>query len=223
MPEFQLLEQIKNTVQLELASAEASHDWQHILRVEQNALQLLEASPKANPLVVLLGVYLHDIADAKFHEGNEAIGPQKTFDLLTKHRFPSPIIDEVVFIVKHMSFRTSFKKIEKNLNFQLVQDADRLDAIGAIGIARAFQYGGFKNRKLYSNLPPKAIHSKEDYKKSEAATLQHFFEKLLNLKNLMNTPAGKAEAEKRHNFMCLYLEEFYRETQQPKWLKKLLQ
>lgn len=220
--ETQIIQSVKAHLEEEFLSAEASHDWQHVLRVEKNALDLLQQTPQANTFIVLLGVYLHDIADAKFHDGNEEIGPQKTFNLLSHYPISKSIIDEVVFIVKYMSFRSSFQQVEKNLNFQLVQDADRLDAMGAIGIARAFQYGGYKNRKLYSNLPPKSLQSKSEYKKSESATLQHFFEKLLKLKDLMNTQVAQVEAQKRHQFMLLFLNQFSQEIQAPEWFKEAL-
>lgn len=216
--EREILQSIKDEVREQFLSAEASHDWQHVLRVEKNALLLLQQTPNANKFIVLLGVYLHDIADAKFHGGNEDIGPKKTLRVLSSYPISKSVIEEVVFIVKYMSFRSSFQSIEKSLNFQLVQDADRLDAIGAIGIARAFQYGGFKNRKLYSNLPPKEIQLKSDYTNSDAATLQHFFEKLLQLKDLMNTNPAKAEAKKRHEFMLHFLRQFNDEVQAPEWL-----
>ncbi len=218
----EIIQRIKELVREEFLSAEASHDWQHVMRVENNALALLSKTPEANKFIVLLAVYLHDLADAKFHNGDEHIGPKRTQSILKEHQVSDDVVKEVTHIVAYMSFRSSFQEVQKSINFQLVQDADRLDALGAVGIARAFQYGGYKNRKLYSNLPPKNIQSGSDYKNSESATIQHFFEKLLKLKDLMNTDAGKQEANVRHEFMLTYLNQFYRETDAPNWLQDLL-
>ena len=167
-------------------------------------------------LVVSLGALLHDIADAKFHDGDENIGPQMAADFLQSINVKKNVIAHVVKIIEHISFKnslgTSKKKAFDSKELQVVQDADRLDAIGAIGIARAFNYGGFKNRELYNpEIPPNLKLTKEAYKKSKAPTINHFYEKLLLLKDKMNTETGKKLAVERHQFMLDYLEQFYKE------------
>ena len=195
-----------------LANAEAGHDWFHIERVYKTA-QHINISEKADPLIVALAALLHDIADSKFNGGDEEIGPQKAGDFLTSIGVDTAITNEVKLIIKNLSYKASLGEItysSKELN--VVQDADRLDAIGAIGIARAFTYGGFKNRVLYNpEIKPNLQMTKEEYKNTTAPTLNHFYEKLLLLKDLMKTETGKTMAQQRHNFMLLYLDQFYQE------------
>ena len=195
-----------------LANAEAGHDWFHIERVYKTA-QHINNSEKADPLIVALAALLHDIADSKFNGGDEEIGPQKAGDFLTSIGVASTIINEVKLIIKNLSYKASLGEItysSKELN--VVQDADRLDAIGAIGIARAFTYGGCKNRVLYNpEIKPNLQMTKEEYKNTTAPTINHFYEKLLLLKDLMKTETGKTMAQQRHNFMLLYLDQFYQE------------
>lgn len=195
-----------------LANAEAGHDWFHIERVYKTT-QHINISEKADPLIVALAALLHDIADSKFNGGDEEIGPQKAGDFLTSIGVDTAITNEVKLIIKNLSYKASLGEItysSKELN--VVQDADRLDAIGAIGIARAFTYGGFKNRVLYNpKIKPNLQMTKEEYKNTTAPTLNHFYEKLLLLKDLMKTETGKTMAQQRHNFMLLYLDQFYQE------------
>lgn len=195
-----------------LANAEAGHDWFHIERVFKTA-QTINQQENGDELVVCFAALLHDIADPKFNNGDEEIGPNIAASFLSSINIDADIIAHVKLIIQNMSFKNSFDGagfISKEL--QIVQDADRLDAIGAIGIARAFTYGGFKNRVLYDPaiLPEKHLN-KESYKNTTAPTINHFYEKLLLLKDLMNTGAGKAMATERHDFMLLYLEHFYKE------------
>lgn len=195
-----------------LANAEAGHDWFHIERVFKTA-QTINQQENGDELVVCFAALLHDIADPKFNNGDEEIGPNIAASFLSSIDIDADIIAHVKLIIQNMSFKNSFDGagfISKEL--QIVQDADRLDAIGAIGIARAFTYGGFKNRVLYDPaiLPEKHLN-KESYKNTTAPTINHFYEKLLLLKDLMNTGAGKAMATERHDFMLLYLEHFYKE------------
>lgn len=199
-------------VQQELAHAEAGHDWFHIERVYKSTLTINE-SEKADALVVALAALLHDIADPKFHNGDEAIGPQKAETFLRSVAVSEDVIAHVKRIIENMSFKNSFNKEGfTSLELQVVQDADRLDAIGAIGIARAFTYGGFKNRVLYDPaIKPITEHTKESYKNTTAPTINHFYEKLLLLKDRMNTATGKAIAAKRHEFMLSYLDQFFGE------------
>ncbi len=200
-------------VKNELAAAEGGHDWFHIERVYKNAL-LLSKNEMVDEFIVSLAALLHDIADAKFHNGDESIGPKKATEFLFKMNVDEVIIHRVTTIISEMSFKNSIggKTQERSIEFQVVQDADRLDAIGAIGIARCFNYGGFKNRKLYDpEIAPKLNMTKEEYKKSNGPTINHFYEKLLLLKDEMNTKTGKQIAEERHNFMESYLKQFYAE------------
>lgn len=213
MNEEHLIESTKTFVKNTLENAEGGHDWFHTLRVYNNAL-LISKHEDVDLLVVKLGALLHDIADSKFHEGDEMIGPKLAREFLFKHNVDSMVIEHVVNIIKHISFKNS---LDRNLSFtskelEVIQDADRLDAIGAIGIARCFNYGGFKNRPLYDpKVTPNLNMSKEEYKASNSPTINHFYEKLLLLKDTMNTKTGKKIAENRHQFMELYLKQFYDE------------
>lgn len=206
---------ISNTidyVRKELAGAEAGHDWWHIERVWKNARKIA-SSETVNLLIVELGALLHDIADAKFHDGDENIGPAKARNFLASEGTDESVINEVEMIIRHISFKGgNFNKTYTSKELDVVQDADRLDALGAIGIARAFQYGGFKNREIYNpGIPADLNMDKEAYKKSTAPTINHFYEKLLLLKDRMNTNTGKQMAAERHLFMEEYLKQFYRE------------
>lgn len=201
-------------VKKELKDAEGGHDWFHTQRVLNNA-QLIAKTEDVNNFVVILGALLHDIADAKFYNGDETIGPKVASEFLKKQEVSNLVIEHVVNIIKHISFKNSFDKGTKiftSKELEVIQDADRLDAIGAIGIARCFNYGGFKNRSLYDpEIIPNLNMTKEDYKKSTAPTINHFYEKLLLLKEQMNTTSGKKIATQRHNFMEMYLKQFYDE------------
>lgn len=208
---------IQNTIAFvkeELKNAEGGHDWFHIERVFRNSI-LISKEEKVDVFVVSLASLLHDIADPKFYNGNEKIGPQKAKKFLIEQKVPKEIGMHVVNIIKHISFKNSLdKSAEKFASKELdvVQDADRLDAIGAIGIARCFNYGGFKNRALYNpEIIPNLNMTKEEYKNSNAPTINHFYEKLLLLKDKMNTESGKKIAEGRHRFMEEYLKQFYNE------------
>lgn len=199
-------------VKQELAGAEAGHDWFHIERVYKNALQILQDEP-ANQEVVILGALLHDIADSKFHNGNEDIGPEKADVFMTSIGIDGEVKNHVVKIIQNISFKGgNFQQQFSSLELNIVQDADRLDALGAIGVARAFHFGGFHNRIIYDPMEkPRMNMSKEEYKKHIGTTINHFDEKLLRLKDMMNTPAGKKIAEHRHQFMKQFLEQFYAE------------
>lgn len=206
---------INNTilfVKNQLAHAEGGHDWFHIERVYKNALLIAEEE-ECNLTVVKLSALLHDIADSKFHNGDETIGPKVAREFLESQNVSEDIILHVIAIIENISFKGgNFEKKYHSKELEIVQDADRLDAIGAIGIARAFNYGGFKNRPLYNpNIQPNLNMSKEEYKNSESPTLNHFYEKLLLLKDKMNTITGKKLAQKRHDFMITFLSQFYSE------------
>ncbi len=207
-----VISQTVDFVKVALAKSEAGHDWWHTYRVWQNARHIA-ARENVSLQVVELAALLHDIADAKFHDGNENIGPDMASDFLNSLGVETSVAEHVVNIIRHMSFKSSFAHNEwTSHEMKVVQDADRLDAIGAIGIARAFSYGGFKGRSFYDPaIPPNMNMDKESYQKSTAPTINHFYEKLLLLKDRMNTQTGKEMAEERHRFMEVYLEQFYRE------------
>jgi len=195
-----------------LAGAEAGHDWFHIERVYKTALNI-NAVEKGDLLTVTLAALLHDIADSKFNNGDEEIGPQLAGAFMARINISQEIIIHVQQIIRNLSYKASLGTVSfhsKELN--IVQDADRLDAIGAIGIARAFTYGGYKNRVMYDpEIKADLNMDKETYKKSAAPTINHFYEKLLRLKDLMKTAKGTELAEQRHQFMLSYLDQFYAE------------
>ena len=195
-----------------LENTEAGHDWFHIERVFKTALNINQEE-KGNELVIALAALLHDIADPKFNNGDETLGPKMAQSFLQSIAVEEEIVNHVKMIIQHMSFKNSFDENSfTSKEMQIVQDADRLDAIGAIGIARAFTYGGFKNRVLYDPaIKPEEHLSKESYKNTTAPTINHFYEKLLLLKDMMNTSAGKKIAAKRHQVMVDYLDQFYSE------------
>ena len=203
-------------VKKELKNAEGGHDWFHIERVFKNSI-LISKDEKVDVFVVSLAALLHDIADPKFYNGDETVGPRVASKFLTNQNVSKEIIKHVVNIIQHISFKNSFDKASEkftSIELKVVQDADRLDAIGAIGIARCFNYGGFKNRTLYDpEILPNLEMTKEQYKNSDAPTMNHFYEKLLLLKDQMNTTAGQRIAADRHRYMELFLAQFYAEWQ----------
>lgn len=203
-------------VKQKLEKAEAGHDWFHIDRVYKTALKI-NSVEGGDLLVVSLAALLHDIADSKFNNGDEEIGPRIAAEFLQSISVEPEVISHVTAIIKNLSFKASLGKISfSSKELDIVQDADRLDAIGAIGIARAFTYGGFKNRTMYNpEILPAYNQTKEEYKNSVAPTINHFYEKLLLLKDLMKTNAGSEIALERHNFMLTYLEHFFDEAGQP--------
>ncbi len=210
----QLVAQTAAYVQQALQHAEGGHDWWHIYRVWNNA-KLIAATETVDLLTVELAALLHDIADSKFHGGDEEIGPQTAIQFLNSIQAPAEVTRHVGEIIRHMSFKNSLGSVHfHSPELAVVQDADRLDAIGAIGIARAFSYGGFKGREIHNpNIEPALHMSKEAYKASTAPTINHFYEKLLLLKDKMNTATGKQLAQQRHEFMEAYLQQFYAEWQ----------
>jgi len=206
------IDQTADFVRQRLSDAEAGHDWWHILRVWNNVKTLFRYE-KADRTTCELAALLHDIADSKFHGGDETLGPTIAGEFLSSIDVPEDCVEHVKNIILHMSYKASLGVVTfRSKELEIVQDADRLDAIGAIGIARAFHYGGFKNRTLYDPaIAPNINQDKETYKNSTAPTINHFYEKLLLLKEKMNTDTAKQIAEGRHRFMEQYLEQFYRE------------
>jgi uncharacterized protein len=195
-----------------LQNAEGGHDWWHIYRVWNNA-KLIAETEQADMLTVELAALLHDIADSKFHNGDEEIGPTTAANFLKTIAVEEHVIEHVTNIIRNMPFKAGFDgKTFYSIEMGIVQDADRLDALGAIGIARTFAYGGFKGREIYNpDIPPNLNLSKEEYKNATAPSINHFYEKLLLLKDKMNTAGGKRIAEQRHEFMLHYLQQFYNE------------
>lgn len=206
------IEQIIKEAKKVFENAEGGHDWFHVERVMKNALKIGEYEG-GNKEILLLGSILHDIADAKFHNGDMHIGSIKAKELLDKHNIESDIAEKVLDIVTRISYKGGYDdRKEKSLELQIVQDADRLDAIGAIGIARTFNYGGYANRKLYDpQIQPATYNNAKEYYKSTSPTINHFYEKLLLLKDKMNTETGKKWAERRHKIMETYLRNFLME------------
>lgn len=207
-----LIENTISFVKEKLENAEGGHDWFHIERVYNNAMNIAKEE-NCDETIVALGALLHDIADSKFHDGDETVGPKLAWEFLEKQNVSEDIIIHVVNIIENISFKGgNFERKFSSIELDIVQDADRLDAIGAIGIARTFNYGGFKNRPLYNpEIAPNLNMNKEEYKNSVSPTINHFYEKLLLLKDKMNTKTGKKIAEERHNYMEKFLEQFFAE------------
>ena len=201
-----------NFVKEKLEGAEAGHDWFHIERVWKLSKKIAEKEG-GNLEVIELSALLHDIADPKFHNGDETLALKISQNFLEEIQVEGELIEQVLFVIKNISFKNRAEAPENPpLELQIVQDADRLDAIGAIGIARTFNFGGFKNNLMYHpEIKPNLGMNKEEYKKSNGTTINHFYEKLLLLKDLMNTETAKKIASERHNFMLQFLDEFYKE------------
>lgn len=207
-----IVEKTATFAQETLQDLEGGHDWFHTKRVWQNAQQIAVSEP-VDQFVVEIGALLHDIAEPKFHNGDEEVGPRVAKEFLTEHNLPEEMIEHVQNIIRFLSFKNS-RDGQKwtSPELEVVQDADRLDAIGAIGIARTFMYGGHKGNKIYDpSIKPNLQKTKEEYKKGDQPTINHFYEKLLLLKDKMNTDTGKKLAAERHAFMEKFLEQFYAE------------
>lgn len=209
-------ENVVKFVKHKLEGAEAGHDWFHIERVWKLS-QFIASKEGGDLQIIELSALLHDIADPKFHNGDEELALKISRDILQENNLEENRIEKVLFIIKHISFKNrkeilSFNENDPVKELKIVQDADRLDAIGAIGIARTFNFGGFKNNLMHHpDMLPKLNMSKEEYKKSDGTTINHFYEKLLLLKDLMNTQTAKQIAEKRHIIMENFLADFLTE------------
>lgn len=214
MSNEKIIEKTVAYVQQHLWKNDASHDWWHVYRVWKTAKHIAQKED-VNMLVVELWALLHDIADYKFYDGDEEIWPATAKAFVESLWLDKSIVDGVVNIVKYISFKggtTEWKYTSPELS--VVQDADRLDAVWAIWIARTFAYGWYKWRELYNpHIPPMIQMTKEEYMKSEAPTINHFYEKLLLLKDKMNTMTGRQIAEHRHTYMEWFLQEFYWERE----------
>ena len=212
MSDAEIIAQTVAFVKFELQDAEKGHDWWHIERVRRIALTIAKTEP-ADPFIVELSALLHDIADSKFNDGNESIGVEKATAFLRNIAVDEGVVEHIGRIIANISFKGGNVTPDfHSAGLAVVQDADRLDAMGAIGIARAFNYGGFMGRELYNPaIKPVLGMTREQYKSSTAPTINHFYEKLLTLKDRMNTVTGRKMAERRHQFMELYLSQFFRE------------
>lgn len=194
-----------------MEGAEGGHDWWHTNRV-RNLAARINRKEKADPFIVELGALLHDIADSKFHNGDESVGPAAARQFLEAMELDGAIIGHIEKIITHISYKGGGEQLFRSPELDVIQDADRLDALGAVGIARTFNYGGFRNREIYNpSIAPKLNMSRSEYKNSTAPTINHFYEKLLLLKERMNTETGKKMAEHRHEFLENFLDEFFQE------------
>lgn len=209
---MELIRKTINLVKEKLEGTESGHDWFHIERVWKLSLKIHEKEG-GDKLIIELAALLHDIADPKFHNGDETLASKIVRNFLTEQNLDPSVMEKVIFIIENMSFKNRNDAPENlPLELKIVQDADRLDAIGAIGIARTFNFGGYKNNLMYHpDIKPKLNQTKEEYKKSNGTTINHFYEKLLLLKDLLNTDTAKNIADHRHQFMLQFLEEFYNE------------
>ncbi len=205
-----LLNQITDYVTQQFDQVEAGHDMSHIYRVLKNAL-LINETENGNAFLIEAAALLHDICDEKLFDKKAA--ETKTRIFLESIHVDGESIDALFQIIHSVSFGNAINQREQlSLEQKVVRDADRLDAMGAIGIARAFSYGGLKKRAFFDiHIPPVKHTSSDSYRKSNAPTINHFYEKLLLLKDMMETEKGKQLAEERHQFMLLYLKQFYKE------------
>ena len=212
MNQQKIIDQTATFIKKQLRGESSGHDWWHVYRVWKSAVSIGKQE-QADLFVVELAALLHDIADWKFHDGNDEVGPQRAAEWLQTLYVDDATIAHVCDIIRNISFKgagvtTAMQTIEG----KVVQDADRLDAIGAIGIARTFAYGGSKGREMYNpDVSPLLHDSFEAYKQNQSHTINHFYEKLLLLKERMNTATARQLAEQRHRVMEDYLDQFYRE------------
>lgn len=207
-----MINQIAKEIKEQFIHEASGHDWWHIYRV-WNLSKKIAKIEGGNLNTIEAGALLHDIADWKFHNGDEDIGPKRAAEILFRYKADKSMIEAVQTIIKEISFKGSGVDTPmSSLEGAIVQDADRLDAIGAIGIARTFAYGGVKGQVIYQPEIKPILHQNfESYKNSKGPSINHFFEKLLLLKDRMNTSTGKKIAEKRHAFMEEYLSRFFEE------------
>ena len=212
MDKDQIIIQTTEYIKTRLMGEGSGHDWWHVCRVWKNAIHIGKQE-SVDLFVVELAALLHDVADWKFHDGNVEIGPQVAKEWLERLGVTEEIVSHVCQIIKDISFKgAGVVTAMKTSEGMVVQDADRLDALGAIGIARTFAYGGSKNREMYNpDMKPEMHASFEQYKNSQGTSINHFYEKLLLLKELMNTATAKHIAEKRHAAMEDYLQQFFHE------------
>ena len=211
MTEDKILESVIEFVKEYFSDKESGHNWWHIERVWNKAKYIQKIENRGNLLIIELAALLHDIGDDKIDP--ETNGEKLARSFLNTLNLDAGVIDMVTEIMSKISFRDNLNGIhDRSIELDIVQDADRLDAIGAIGIARAFAYGGSKGNEIYNpEKPVRSYTSKEEYHKSDSSTINHFYEKLLLLKEKMNTDTGKELARERHKYMEEFLERFYAE------------
>jgi uncharacterized protein len=210
-PETHLIDTTINFVKTQLANAEGGHDWYHIERV-WNVAKTIASKYECNKLVVELGALLHDIADSKFYNGDETVGPKISRKFLMEQRVDESIISQIDYIIRNVSFKNRGDVVEMPIELQIIQDADRIDALGAIGIARCFNFGGFKGNPMHiPGVEPNMNQTKQEYKKSNGTSINHFYEKLFLLKDMMNTKEGRLLAVARHEYMEGFVKQFMSE------------
>ncbi|MGK0469352.1 HD domain-containing protein [Clostridium sp.] len=207
-----IIDKTKEYVKNKLEGEGTGHDFWHILRVYKTSIYIGKKE-NADLFIVELTALLHDIADWKFNEGNSDIATSLIRTWLESLGVQDHIINKITKTIETMSYKGGTTNAnQETIEGKVVQDADRLDALGAIGIGRAFAYGGYRERELYNpNIKPQKYNDFEEYKKNVGTTVNHFYEKLLLLKELMNTDSGKVIAKERHEFMEEYLNQFYKE------------
>ncbi len=212
MNQKQIIKKTKEFIRKKYEGESSGHDWWHIHRVWKNAL-IIGKQEKADLYIVQLAALLHDIADFKFHQGDTSIGPRLAKEYLQSINVEEVVISHVSKIIEALSFKgLKFEKPMPTIEGKIVRDADRLDAMGAIGIARCFAYGGHVGAPIHNpETKPRSFNSVEEYVKSRSGQINHFYEKLLHLKDLMQTETGKKLAEQRHNHMLNYLQQFLAE------------
>lgn len=214
MKKTQILSKTRQHIKTMMEGEGSGHDWWHVVRVVNNALTIADKEG-GDKFVIELGALLHDIADHKFYDGDMTVGPRLAREWLTGVECDQNTIDEVVNIVENVSFKGGLNKhVMKTIEGKIVQDADRLDALGAIGIGRTFAFGGAMGKEMYNpGVQPSTFKTIAEVQKDlkQGHTINHFYEKLLTLKNKMNTKSGRVLALERHEFMEKYLEQFYAE------------
>ncbi|NWQ42210.1 HD domain-containing protein [Bacillus sp. EB106-08-02-XG196] len=207
----QIIEQTVTYVRNELGEDATGHDWYHVDRVRRAALHICDQEQAGDPFIIEMAALLHDIPDEKLNDSAEA-GRNKLDLFFQSIKLPNDVQNAIVQIIENISYKGGRKTELTSVEAKIVQDADRLDAIGAIGIARTFAYGGKKGQPIYDpKLNVREEMSLEEYRKGKSTSIHHFYEKLLKLKDLLNTDTAKEMAEKRHQVMELFLEQFYLE------------
>ncbi|WP_026563848.1 HD domain-containing protein [Bacillus sp. UNC41MFS5] len=207
----QMIELTENYVRNELGEDPTGHDWFHVDRVRRNALHICEEEMAGDSFIIEMAALLHDISDEKLNESSKK-GEEK----LESYLQTLPLTDNdkrhINQIIATISFKGGQTTTLSTIEAKIVQDADRLDAIGAIGIARAFAYGGKKGQSIYD--PSISVRNEmtlEEYRKGKSTSVHHFYEKLLKLKDLLNTDTARKMAESRQQMMVSFLEQFYQE------------
>ena len=213
MKNAEAIEKTAEFVKQKFSGEATGHDWWHMYRVWQLSRHLAETEPAADRLTVELGALLHDIADWKFHDGDMEAGPKAARQWLESIKVDETVIGHVEDIIRNVSYKgAGVPSSMKTIEGKIIHDADKLDAIGAVGIARTFAYGGANDREIYNpDISPKEHATFEQYKSDKGPTINHFYEKLLLLKDRMYTTEGKRLAEHRHEMMESFLDEFYAE------------